>query len=349
MKDLNDEIIYDYYNYCLQFILARGKIHERLFLRLLHTKEHLSFLRKFILLEYQRRNILCHVDVSSIWIDGTPQAAFTPINNVSHQCELADLLYIVEIQSNSGSLLMKRALLLQGKLSNNIHIIPIGPSTLKERMLFENLDRSKPVTILSGTNANSKHIGTYTFDNFHKRGLYDCARFLNLCDPTQHLFSMSPSDFLSYQNVSWPTNDFSNYLRNGFNLVSAAVTMGTTNYLGREIKTNSNCEWSRLVSDLENKYDEIIMKGYGGQPRINNTHTDNFSLMSITDNNIRRMVRPDSFYSLASIISSVNSDDSSSHSLTPPPSTSDDTAPLPSIPTIKVKIIMHEEWIRETD
>ncbi|MEN3760507.1 hypothetical protein [Aeromonas veronii] len=351
MNSIDQEVLNDYYEYCLKFILAGRKKHERLFLRLLHTKEHLSFLSRFISLAYHEKNIKCNVNVSSIWIDGTPQAAFASVNDVSLQCELADLLYIVEIQNNSGSILMRRALLLQGKLSTNIHKIPDGPSTFKERMLFENLDRVKPVTILSGTNANSRRIGTYSFDKSEKKGLYDCARFLNLCDPTPYLFSMSPTDFLSYQNVSWPINEVCNELENGFNLVSAALRMGTTKSLGKEITENSCCEWSRLVRDLENRYDDIVMNGYGRQRRINKAHIDDYSLMCIENNYeyIMRLVDSNCFNSELLVINSVNQDDTSSYSLITPPTKSDEPNPLPSIPIIKVKISMHEEWIKKTD
>ncbi|WP_152607648.1 hypothetical protein [Aeromonas hydrophila] len=351
MNNIDHEILNDYYKYCIKFISAGRKRHERLFLRLLHTKEHLSFLSRLISLAYHEKNIKCNVDVSSIWIDGTPQAAFTSVNNVSLQCELADLLYIVEVQNNSGSILMKRALLLQGKLSENINQIPRGPSTLKERMLFENLDRVKPVTILSGTNASSRRIGTYNLDKSNKKGLYDCARFLNLCDPTPFIFRMTPIDFLSYQNVSWPINEVCDELEYGFNLVSAALSMGTTKNLGKEITGSSCCEWSRLVQDLEGKYDDIIMKGYGGQRRINKSHIDYFSLMCIENNdaNIMRLVSSNCFYLESLVINSANQDDASSYSFILPPTKPDDFNPLPSIPIIKVKISMHEEWIKKND
>lgn len=84
----------------------------------LHQRNYLDSLTERIINYSKYENLPCKVQVSSIWIDGTPQAlAIARTKQV--KCELADLLFLVEELDNKMNLISKKSILIQGK--NTVH------------------------------------------------------------------------------------------------------------------------------------------------------------------------------------------------------------------------------------
>jgi hypothetical protein len=207
------------------------------------------------------------LELSSIWIDGTPQAhGVARSNNV--KCELADLLYIIEEHDSNSNVISKRALLLQGKNTHKFNKIDSGSSTLKERSLFEKLDRSKELVLRSGVQNHARMIGSYILGGALSEGLSDCAKFLLM---PKKKFWKNKSPHLFPFHVTWTKNEKNADMEVGVSLGEAALNMITLREIGKPVINPKICEWSRLVTDLENGYTGVTMKGYGGQKRINSS------------------------------------------------------------------------------
>lgn len=244
--------------------LQKGRSLERWALRHLHQRDYLNLLAERIIDSNRLHRRPCYVQVNSIWIDGTPQAIATA-RTKEIKCELADLLYIVEELNHEGDKISRKGILIQGKNTVHPRKIDSGNSTRKERALFEKLDRRDRLVLKSGVSRSSKEIGTYLLDSSVKEGLSDCARFLLMPKYRNLLFNLFPG--WSPFNVTWPKRETSNEMVAGTALSGAILEMYNGSSLGKKIIAPDKCEWSRLVCDLENKYEGVEMKGYDRQKR----------------------------------------------------------------------------------
>ncbi|ELS0754532.1 hypothetical protein QQ213_004386 [Vibrio vulnificus] len=238
-----------------------GRSLERWALRYLHGKKLLSYLAKKIAKQHQ---VAGGVEVSSIWIDGTPQAHGIA-NTKKVKCELADLLYIVEECNSQGVVYSKKALLLQAKNTSKFKKIDSGASTAKERKLLEKLDRHQPLTIRAGVQNSSRVIGSYTLGGTNIKGLPDCSKFLLM--PKNKLWTNNTNKLFPF-HVTWPKHKKTPEMVTGCDLVQAAIDMSGNGGLGKAVVDPKTCEWSRLVTDLENGYKNVVMNGYGNQKRV---------------------------------------------------------------------------------
>ena len=154
-----------------------GNSFERWSLRHLHQETYLNRLAIAVLRYNKDKNKECNVRVNSIWVDGTPQA-FGAARTNKVKCELADLLFIIEELDSNGDELMRKGMLLQGKVTRHPKKIDSNNSTKKERTLFQKLDRTRPLTLRAGTKDSTSVIGSYHFDSSEDEGMFDCSRFL---------------------------------------------------------------------------------------------------------------------------------------------------------------------------
>lgn len=248
---------------------------ERWFLMYLHKQENIDALALEVKARLNAEGRSAQVRVQSIWVDGTPQAEFSPKGHLSHQkkpqCELADLLLCVRWESPNGQLQREQAMLVQGKVASKYNKLPGGKSTKKERLLFEDCDRHQDITLYPGVNRENP-IGVYQLGcGFDKKayGLRDCASFLLMAKkpwPT-NAKSVGPLQ------IGWPLDKKKTEIKPHEAYLDAVISMvsGATPSLGREVKTGAsaiNCVWTKLVNDLRGKYQPIIMNGYKGQARV---------------------------------------------------------------------------------
>lgn len=244
--------------------LKKGLSLERWALRHLHHRDYLNLLAERIIEFNRLSHRPCYVQVGSIWIDGTPQA-IAKARTKEINCELADLLYLVEELNHKGEIIVRKGILIQGKNSVHPRKIDSGSSTKKERALFEKLDRRDELTLRAGVSKTSTKIGTYLLDASVKEGLSDCARFLLMPKKRswihECIFNCSPF------HVTWPKRETSNEMAAGQSLTGAILEMYSGAGLGKEIIEPTKCEWSRMVLDLENRYKGREMKGYDKQKR----------------------------------------------------------------------------------
>lgn len=253
----------------------KGHSLERWALRHLHHNDYLNLLAERIIdfNRYYRRP--CFVQINSIWIDGTPQVnATSRTKNIN--CELADLLYIIEELDHNGDKISRKGMLIQAKNTTHPRQIDSGNSTKKERALFEKLDRNNKLILKAGVSQSSKEIGTYLLDSSVKEGLSDCARFLlmpkNRCWLYDYIFNCPPF------HVTWPKKETSNEMVLGQSLSETILEIYNGTDLGKEIIAPDECEWSRMVLDLENKYQGVEMKGYDRQKRLYSSRVCSFKV-----------------------------------------------------------------------
>ncbi|MDT4813575.1 hypothetical protein FQZ97_465640 [compost metagenome] len=129
------------------FKRSGSKQQERWQLAYLHSPSALEHLARTVRMAL-RRPTFAAVSVQSIWIDGTPQVmGFLPCGTPLASCELADLLFIVNQMDPSGVTVKRTGLLIQGKTAKRHNALPSNPSTKKERLLLEGLDRSRPLSV----------------------------------------------------------------------------------------------------------------------------------------------------------------------------------------------------------
>ncbi|WP_313107125.1 hypothetical protein [Stutzerimonas nitrititolerans] len=255
--------------------LQKGRSLERWALRHLHHRDHLNLLAERVVEFNKLHRRPCHVQINSIWIDGTPQAT-AKARTKDVKCELADLLYIVEELNHKGDIICRKGILLQGKNTVHPKKIDSGNSTRKERALFEKLDRRHELTLNTGVSKTSTIIGQYLLDSVVKEGLSDCARFLLMpkkrCWFHDFIFNCSPF------HVTWTKRETSNDMVVGQGLTEAVLEMYSGTGLGKEIIAPTKCEWSRMVLDLENRYKGVGMKGYDRQKRHYSSDTFSFTV-----------------------------------------------------------------------
>ena len=241
---------------------------ERWQLAYLHSKLTLEEMAQEVLKGFAAASRPATVSVQSIWIDGTPQVTgFLPDGSALAQCELADLLFIVNQMDPSGAVLHRTGLLLQGKTAKRHNTLPSNHSTKKERLLLEGLNRSKPLSVFRDVNLRSP-IGSYSFGG--AMGLRDCARYLMMAKTVQWGCPLCAP--LAPLQIGWPKTRATSSLDPTTGFVDAMRQLATTGAVGRLIQDKGpslTCEWSRLVWDLLGDYEPVEMQGYGGQARVN--------------------------------------------------------------------------------
>ena len=109
---------------------------ERWQLAYLHSTRTLDAMARVALAGFWAAGRPVAVSVQSIWIDGTPQVTGSlPDGSPLAQCELADLLLIVNQVNASGVTVRRTGLLVQGKTTKRHDKLPSNSSTKKERRL----------------------------------------------------------------------------------------------------------------------------------------------------------------------------------------------------------------------
>ncbi|WP_339508244.1 hypothetical protein [Pseudomonas sp. RL_35y_Pfl2_P42] len=247
---------------------------ERWYLMYLHEQHNVDALALEIKTRLAAEGRFAQVRVQSIWVDGTPQAEFSHRGHLSSkklpQCELADLLLCVRWESPDGLLKREQALLIQAKVAIKPNELPSGKSTRKERLLFENCNRHKNITLYPGVNRENP-IGAYQLGSSASRktyGLRDCASFLLMAKGSWPVATSSMGPL----QVGWPVSKKKTELKPPDSYLDAVISMvsGAAPTMGREVKTGAsaaNCVWTKMVNDLRGKYETAQMKGYNGQPR----------------------------------------------------------------------------------
>lgn len=247
---------------------------ERRGLRHIHERHSLDELALTLRDHLEYLEIKAAVQVSSIWIDGTPQAKADIKPKGSVQCELADLMIILSVTQNNIPL-RESALLIQGKVGNDPETIPTGSSTTRERALLEHFDDSSPLEIYKNTRATS------LIDKFDIKtgsvGFKNHARFLvmpiNLNNPVVRDYG----PFVS----GWPKAHKSHKLTEMCLFADTPVLMWEF-LLGSPITDPSKDEWTRLVRRLSGHYKFRSMKRFGGFSRKINS-AKYMSYLSICD------------------------------------------------------------------
>ena len=248
---------------------------ERWFLMYLHEQRNVDALALEIKARLAAEGRSAQVRVQSIWVDGTPQAEFSPKGHSplskKPQCELADLLLCVRWESPDGLLQREQAMLIQAKVASKYNKLPSGKSTQKERLLFEDGDRHKDITLYPGVNRENP-IGAYQLGisaGSKDYGLHDCASFLLMAKAPWPTAKKSVGPL----QVGWPLDKKKTEIKPPDAYLDAVVSMvcGTAPNLGREVKTGASarhCIWTKMVNDLRGKYETVTMSGYNGQARV---------------------------------------------------------------------------------
>jgi len=248
---------------------------ERWFLMYLHEQQNIDALALKVKALLAAEGRSAQVRVQSIWVDGTPQAEFSPKGHSPRgqkpQCELADLLLCVRWESPDGKLQREQAMLIQAKVASKYNKLPGGKSTQKERLLFEDCNRHKDITLYPGVNRENP-IGAYQLGigaDSKAHGLRDCASFLLMAKAPWPTISKSVGPL----QVGWPLDKKKTEIKPPDAYLDAVISMvsGVTPGLGREVKTGASaklCVWTKMVNDLRGKYETITMNGYNGQARV---------------------------------------------------------------------------------
>lgn len=247
---------------------------ERWCLMYLHEQNNVDALALEIKANLASQGCLAQVRVQSIWVDGTPQAEFSPKGHSPRieqpQCELADLLLCVRWESPDGILQREQAMLIQAKVASKYNKIPGGKSTQKERLLFEECDRDKNITLYPGSTRKNP-IGSYQLGSaaVKEYGLRDCASFLLMAKARWPNAEGSPGPL----QVGWPRDKKKTEIKPPEPYLDAVIKMvcRTAPALGREVKTGpsaKHCAWTNMVNDLRGRYGKVKMTGYNEQPRV---------------------------------------------------------------------------------
>lgn len=196
------------------------------------------------------------VNAKSVWIDETPQAKFKSVDGSILNCELADLLFIINEMDNKSTTKNFRAVLLQGKCSEKHNLHPNEPSTDKERKLFESLDRNEYLSLHPSTRAYGEKIGKYKLGG-ENIGLTDCAKYLMM--PKYERWKFKTSGNISPFIIGWPEKLNSKYLSNTTNYLDSILSeLISSKTMGKEIRLTARndidryCEWSNMIYDLLN-------------------------------------------------------------------------------------------------
>jgi len=239
-------------------------VREREVLKFLHRRSSLDVLARKI----ARLAPGFFVKVESVWVDGTPQAAFTDVSGKNYNCELADLLLLVRREQPNGVLVVERGLLVQAKITPRHSRLTSGNSTKLERRLLERVDRLLPMQLYRDTQLNSL-LGAFTLGltaSGSAFGLKDCARFL-LAPKFANWIAMWTLR-APYQ-VGWPCKFSSPFLKKPIGFVEAILRVGVTGQLGKVVGVPGTNGWSNIVAAIRGAYTGKIMPGYGhGRIRV---------------------------------------------------------------------------------
>lgn len=264
---------------------------ERWFLMYLHEQQNIDALAFEIKTRLNATGRSTQVCVQSIWVDGTPQAEFSPeghsLRTKRPQCELADLLLCVRIESPNGRLQSERAMLVQAKVGSKYNKLPGGSSTKRERQLYEDCDRDQVITLYPGVNRINP-IGAYKLgcgSDKEAYGLRDCATFLLMAKRPWPTVAKSVQPL----QIGWPLDKKKTAINPPEAYLEAIMGMvsGVTPSFGREVKTGASalkCVWTKMVNDLRGNYRSVKMNGYGGQARVTTSATSVISMLySLTE------------------------------------------------------------------
>ena len=227
---------------------------ERAALAKLHSPITLDYLAYRVATAYAGAGVPVHTAVESVWIDGTPQASGTTVFGKTVNCELADLLYLVDERDLANNLVARRGLLLQGKLADRQDVLLGGPSTTKERDLLESLDSRAELKLYRDTRRTNR-IGSYQFKPgalADYRGMEDCARYLMM---PKSLSQWRTQRLLSPLAVGWPPQRTEAKLGSVRRLPEVVEDMGFAATQGKPVTDPLVCGWSRMVYDLLAKYE----------------------------------------------------------------------------------------------
>ncbi|WP_321291154.1 hypothetical protein [Alcaligenes phenolicus] len=228
---------------------------ERAALAQLHFPITLNYLAYRVASTYAEARIPVYTAVESVWIDGTPQASGTTVFGKTVNCELADLLYLVDERDLASNLVTRRGLLLQGKLADRHGVLLSGASTTKERNLLESLDTRAALDLYRDTQRKN-HIGSYHFKLgalADYTGIEDCARYLIM---PKSLSQWRTQRTYSPFAVGWPPQRTKAKLGSIRSLSRVIEDMGFAAIEGKPVIDPSACEWSRMVYDLLAKYEK---------------------------------------------------------------------------------------------
>lgn len=227
---------------------------ERAALAQLHCPITLDYLAHRVATSYAAAGVPVHTTVESVWIDGTPQASGTTVFGKTVNCELADLLYLVDERDLANNLITRRGLLLQGKLADRQDVLLGGPSTTKERDLLESLDTRDALVLYRDTKRTNR-IGSYQFKPgalTDYRGMEDCSRYLMM---PKSLSQWRTQRLLSPLAVGWPPRRTEAKLGSVRRLPQVIEDMGFAAKQGKPVSNPLTCGWSRMVYDLLAKYE----------------------------------------------------------------------------------------------
>lgn len=227
---------------------------ERAALAQLHCPITLDYLADRVATAYAAAGIPVLTAVESVWIDGTPQASGTTVFGKAVNCELADLLYLVDERDFANNLVSRRGLLLQGKLADRQDVLLRGPSTTKERDLLESLDTRAALDLYRDSKRTNR-IGSYQFKRgalANYTGMEDCARYLMM---PKSLSQWRKQRLLSPLAVGWPPLRTVAKLGSVKRLPQVVEEMGLAATQGKPVTDPLACEWSRMVYDLLAKYE----------------------------------------------------------------------------------------------
>ena len=238
---------------------------ERWVLQYMHREAQLDYLARKVCLHLLRHGQLACVQFDSIWVDGTPQAYFTRSDGTGLNCELGDLLVVLDryLLDPKGALskLDRRALIVQAKVGIRALRMPWdNHSTRKERDLLEKANLSAGITLKTGTSGGDT-IGTYALPG--GIGLRDFATYM-LYPKRGDWPDGHPDAFV----CGWPYARTSRHVTMAMDYVEAIQTLSTVPVYGRALAHASTCAWTEMVEDLLARYRPITMSGYGGLPRV---------------------------------------------------------------------------------
>lgn len=167
--------------------------------------------------------------------------------------------------------------MLQGKCADKNNVLPDGPSTEKERKLFESVNRNKKPILYPGTKASGASIGSYTLGG-NTPGLADCAKYLMM--PKHEKWNYKAPKNTHPYVIGWPESLTSKSLGLTSNYLDAVIhELLQSQSMGKEVKFNNGaidrtCEWSKMIDDLLTSYQAVTMKGYNCQRRFYNSSED---------------------------------------------------------------------------
>lgn len=237
---------------------------ERWFLQFFHGPWHLNELARLIAHKLADAGLNSTVQVSSVWVDGVPQAEGHDGKGTLRRCELADLLYVVEVEAAGRR--ETCAVLLQGKMTDRAGCLPASGSTRKERALLEDHAWPRPLRVFAGYGGRAEPVGNYQLQDTGT-GLESFGSYVLIASSR----SRWPQEMPPF-HVGWPRQRRTAQLRAPvIGLASAAVAMARwkAGSPGHPLSARHpvTADWPRLVQDLCTRKSGN-MRGYGAQPWV---------------------------------------------------------------------------------